>query len=342
MKRETFKNNKAVGNVTIAVVAVLLVAGALGGAYLLSNDDDGTLYDDPVIQGDIGIGSTFTYSINGDAENTESLEMSGQSGSYYFFEPYYNDYNLMKVRIGFDSFLLHKTTGAMLFGDSAGKDSIKFDGKDIDLVNWKIEASGMVMVVSSGPDGVPYKISTSYISSTETNVATLIDRDIVTPAGDYVKSDVVGNMMEYSVVFNGPNGKSTGNGTLRFVCVAEKNDGYVMAVFFESKYSFGGVSSKGMMLSLIESELTLPGFVTDMLYSLEMSQSDVKMNTMDGEILCDKYADRYQTMYIGQENGIPYKIVGDMYFTNSLPSTATLTKYILNGTLEPFVPSADD
>jgi len=207
-----FKDNKKGGETikTSALaaisVAVILSVAAVGVYFLFFNDgDDGTHFDDPMIQSNMGIGSKFTYGQVGDGKYDGNpatftdfeAEIIGQSGSYYLLYVTY-EYSYTAAGGGSGSggnsffVMTHKTTGELRFGSSAGTDSVEYDGKKISLKKWELKqedktssssSSGIysfeharimedTVTLSSGVlDAIPYKIDVTYANESKTKTS---------------------------------------------------------------------------------------------------------------------------------------------------------------------------
>jgi len=197
MRSAMIYDKKGISTILAVVVAAALISVAVIGVYFIFLKDDGDKglnFDDPVIQGSMGIGSTFTYEQDGDCKytgyvttiNSAKAEIIGQSGSYYFvlFECTYNyvGEGLSGSSSTNQTFMIHKTSGELRFAQSSSSDSINYEGKDISLKKWKLGTNGYGYSEYNGSDykgkytsvytstskadlmvavngGIPYKIS---------------------------------------------------------------------------------------------------------------------------------------------------------------------------------------
>jgi hypothetical protein len=144
-----------IGIALILVIAVVAVVLSGGGSSVNSPPYDPDVFDDPEIQGDLGIGTLFVYS-TGDSGPVE-LRIVGQSGSYYLL-----DVGTLSAYIGNDTQyqMFHKTNGGLRFGTQIGTDTYTYGGKEIKLDLWTvIDSSDDVWTLGVSPaDGIPYKI----------------------------------------------------------------------------------------------------------------------------------------------------------------------------------------
>jgi len=185
---------------------------------------DGVFTNDPLIQGNMGIGSTFTYDIvDLDSDfghtyaDTATLTIIGESGSYYFvliefkFESQYSTSG-ETYTMGLLA-MIHKHTGELRFSSFVGNDTIEYEGDTISLQKWEWKNNMQygdgshyeTITFSSNPsDAIPYKIevttgSPHSFGTMDTFSLVLTEYDIVTVTEPFVPSEDMGTGFVYFV-----------------------------------------------------------------------------------------------------------------------------------------------
>jgi len=330
--------------VQAAVIAMLVIIAAFSVFLALEksgedSSDNGPYYD-PLIQGDYGLGTTFTYDLVDVKEDgisapfdprTIVLEIIGQSGSYY----------MLGFGIENPMGMTHKKTGEVRFSENVGIDSINFDGNDIALEKWEIvmlEQSDLLYkygqsytISSCADDAIPYKISlkTEYYSfsamsgGVEEYFFELTSFSIVTPT-EYVPSGAVGKgyVYEYEIFQE----EYAGFGTVDIVCIAENQDAGIL-------FAFQKADVKGVMnLSVIQfSPYSDTSTLCAEFFPLGTLVGEVTIDTIDGPMVCDLYEDdseipMVEKVYVGQSNGVIY--LAEQYYDGVLREQAKLIAYI--------------
>ena len=344
----------------------MIVAAAGCGAYVVlsgssdkSGDDSGNQtvdsLADPLIQGNMGIGSTFTYepvsaTYNGSPTTVSNFKATivGQSGSYYMLkidiELRYSPGSYYGTTI-FE--MIHKTTGVLRFASSAGTDSILYQGSQISLNKWELSTvlpggsntyrGAQDLIFSSSPqDAVPYKITCSSSSVyTYTDGSTsgssfdlsvkLSSSDIKSPT-PYTKSADIGKGFVYHVEGTAAEYENVSfDGTV--ICAAE-GQGTNFALIY---YNTGSGSNGGLVIgyldynSAISLNDPLSGYIQESYYPIVKEKSE-RINTIDGSVTCDVYTEVGNSAnvhaWVGQTNKVVYLVDYDGM------GTAKLLKYI--------------
>jgi len=274
--------------IMVIFVALVLVLFAVLVALYGFVDPEGP-FDDPVMQGDKDVGSVFTYEITegGISITSFEVEIIAQSGSYYMI-----DLAVFVSALGSDSRfqMIHKETGALRFAEEGDETEFEFEGDTIMLIQWTLtgEEGDEWMFASCEDDGIIYVIECTI--DDDTVRAELTSTDIIEPAGDYKRSSALDEYFTHSI--EGIKGGAEVTGEMFFHTVAEAGNmlGYVqiMIITYEDEegeeveetfvgYEFGTMTLQEYLYDAMTFGGLLPPEGTEML------------DTIDGEILCDRY-----------------------------------------------------
>jgi hypothetical protein len=328
---------------TIGLVAVSAGNGGDNGGTDNVNYD----FDNEVIQGSLGIGTTFTYSWiddNGDLVEEEypsfTMTIVGQSGSYYLYE--------FSRTIGGGSIgiavaetpmmashaLIHKSTGEFFPSAPAGEDSINYNGEDISLGVWKqtckaeFEGRGMArsaaqsvstaieseIIISSGQDGIPYKVAfygkntteyseyggSYYSTTTQTMSWILVDDDIAEPE-EYTQSEEIGTGYVYNESLFG----SSVHADVTYLCVADCQYDQKARIYIAKMN--GTLANVGF--GFYDNSKTIMEEETEWFIDNWGPPGSAEIDTVFGTVLCDLYeSDEWYSYkaYIGADDGILY------------------------------------
>ncbi|MDR0888128.1 MAG: hypothetical protein LBM39_02965 [Candidatus Methanoplasma sp.] len=302
----------------IAVIAVAFLGGGSGGPQAPYESD---VYGDPVIQGDLGINTTFTYSAGGE---TVTVKIVGQSGSYYLL-----DVSSISGKIGLDAQyqMIHKTNGSLRFGLEKGSDTYTTGGSEKKLTVWTIidgsDSSGKDIVWTfsvSSDDGIPYKIKA--VSGADTVEADFSSVSKVS-SGSYSKPSVVGTYYEYSL--DGKIDGSTARGILDAGVAAEVSGSCVYAFVTDAKVS--GKDYRSVDYGSGPSDLTQTVFVKFTAFTTVDGQFEI--TTIDGAKLCNRYVLSEKFPHVG-EGGYASEVKIDVVNAYADPTTHVVYRYILN------------
>ena len=358
----------------MAVVIIVLLAvfaiGLVAISYNNGGDNDGTDndvnydFDNELIQGSLGIGTKFYYAPvddNGDPiEGAEQyvITLMGQSGSYYLYEVY----NPLHFSVGavygtFSGALIHKSTGEFFPSAPAGKDSINYNGKDTSLGVWKqtckaeygagegpsvrsVAPGGSTsfeteIIISSGQDGIPYKITFSSKSTTEyseyggsyhsstsqTLSVILVNDDIVEPE-EYTPDEEIGTGYVYNEsMFEGVYGDVT------YLCVADCPEYYRPGEDAKAYIVFGKINGTlaGIKFTAYDTDTMMEQMIEDIL-NWYTPDGQEEIDTVCGETLCYLYVDSWYNdvskAYIGVYDGILYLV--EYYYDGELVDSRVL------------------
>ncbi|MDR3205837.1 MAG: hypothetical protein LBT41_01895 [Candidatus Methanoplasma sp.] len=273
----------SVKTLAIAILLVLMVAVMAVAIYKNPNASE-DLFDDPVIQGGKGIGSTLTYSIV-DTEDTFDLEIVGESGSYYFA-----DLTALAALVGSETEyqMFHKETGALRFAEAGDPERFEFDGETKELVVWTGITEGGVEWVfhSCEDDGIPYVIEIA--AEDDSARAELLSTDIIEPSGDYERPDLLDKYFIYELT-DGDDAVSTVY--YRNAVVAEGGMYGILKLTVGAEEDEDGNEAETYQAEYLLASVDVHEFIFDFVTSFGsavVSGSEV-LDTVDGEITCDVY-----------------------------------------------------
>jgi len=375
MKRTMNLDKQGISTIIAAIVVIVIIGAAGVGAYVVVNgssdkssnntsDPSNNVADsfaDPLIQGNMGIGSTFTYDSAGVAYDGSSATVTqftativGQSGSYYMLEIdiSYKYGNYSDVYSQDTLAMISKTTGELRFASSNGADSIIYHGSLVSLNAYTLSTHSQglgndTLTLSSSPqDATPYKIAyydSNYGYSFSGNLSST---NIKSPT-TYSKSADIGKGFGYNVKETTRTGENV-SGSCTAMCIAE---GYTSrlnygvtedckyGLFYENlNYSSGNGFIVEYMPYPVNAELSDPA-AGYLLFDSAMDNngnsndfakvSSERINTIDGSIMCDVY---HQTtsgnygaqIWIGQADKVPYLCE----YNDRESITLTLSHYI--------------
>ena len=327
------KNREGISKAAAAIIAVVIIGAVAAGVYFwMKNDSKDNRFNDPLIQGDMGLGSKFTYNvveykIDGTATtytgSDPTLTIVGESGSYY----------MLSTNLSFFSgpvAMIHKQTGEARFSSSVGSDSITYGGDEISLKKWDFVAydsnseSGSNytgFVFSSNPDdAIPYKVSV--ISEYKETGGTSYSREcklelkssVIEDAAEFVPSDKLGKGFVYSISGTEDGVKGTGEYVFQYVADGAGDTGFAM-MWADAKA--GEWKTKMISFDLLSSTEDINDAVYDFFVNGTITSTDT-ISTIDGKVLCDvytyiTYSGDKETLYVGHDSGIVYllKITDD-------------------------------
>jgi hypothetical protein len=322
-------------------------AAAVGVYFWMKNSNDPFKdpFEDPLIQGKMGIGTTFTYDVTEYKENGETtaytgsapaLKIVGQSGSYYMLADISGDGSERPLA------MIHKETGKLRFSNDAGKDSIEYGGKNISLTKWEwkmddsVDEDEKTLIVltfsSSRNDAVPYKIYTkleseelgpspskSSLEATYTLSSTVI-KDPVT----YTPSDKLGKGYIYSLWAKDPKTGKIGSGEVRYVCIAEGDGERFLMIQ-------GKTSAEDLRMERTTFQSVPDSFKIENLFStgLGTPSRTAELTTIDGKLVCDVHvmSDTFGGVVYKTER---YIDKGLMYYSEEFENGELVSKLTLS------------
>jgi hypothetical protein len=326
-------SNKRGGTAIIALLVIAVIAAVGAGAYFVfvhdDPTDDGTGTDDgiTIIQGTVGIGTTFEYTSRTDGISGGDViaTIIGQNESHYllFFEGTYESYYV----------LMHKITGDIDFAENKGASDYREGTKKWEFVAEGTDASGyipdpetpglpasdifmtQIITVESGilnDDPAVFRLTCYYSyptpSSNMTIEYTLKENSMVKedPA-EYEHSPELWKWYKYDWIRKNDETEQRMDTIINTIA----NDSEKLFYLTEMSWEDMGIK----LTSKIFSDESMIDY-----YDLEeYTKTTVIMNTIDGNIAVDKYArtsgDYVDEIYIG--NNILYKTVNITYYPSS-------------------------
>ena len=318
----------------VMVVVTLFVAFTIGLVAVSAgnggSDDTNYDFDNETIQGSLGIGTTFTYAWiddNGDPaeeEYTFTMTIVGQSGSYYLykFESIGGDIRVAEMPMTASHALIHKSTGEFFPSAPAGKDSINYNGEDISLGVWKqtckaeYEGIGIArsaapsgstaieseIIISSGQDGIPYKVAFysksiveysghggSYSSSTTQTMSLILVDEEIFESGVCTPSIEVGTGYVYNESLSG----SSTNADVTYLCVADCRYDQKACIYIAKMNG----TLANVWFEIYDDSKTIMGIETEYFLSWYTPKGQEEIDTVFVKMLCYLYEDSYYDSY---------------------------------------------
>ncbi|MCL1810907.1 MAG: hypothetical protein FWG41_01610 [Methanomassiliicoccaceae archaeon] len=337
-------DRNGISSIVAVLVVVLLVGVSAGGAYVLLSDDESkngdskdrtTGVNEPVIQGKMGMGSTFFYESIPD-ETTDSpgtyveikAEIVGQSGSYYvlYFSWIHQrsygagTYQQTSQSQSFGLFMVHKLTGEVMFSSKTGTESVEYNGKNVSVNKWETILNDFfgqsnVSLMTSSQDVIPYKFSITHTDLDSGEVRSESFRLIayeIKDSEDYSMPSDLGKGLVYT--WNGIHHgkevsgtftlKSVAEGSLsgtdvKFVscCFSGTRDG-VDSIFEAILPPLTYVNEVGFSGSVPNGDFRLENALSFLVHNILFGYMPVRsevISTIDGNVVCDVYEKKTQS-----------------------------------------------
>ena len=272
-------------NVIIVVLLVVILVGFTVLVALYGFVDPEDRFDDPVIEGDKGIGTIFTYEIV-DEEITVEMEIIGESGSYYFVDV--SDIATL-VGIGMNWQMFHKETGLLRFGEEGEEIEVEIDGEDATLLESFVtgEMGDVWMFAASGEDGIPYIIEVELGDVTVR--AELVEITIVEPTGEYERSDALDEYYIYSLVTT-LDDEEISVSTAYYRVVAVCNGGFgLLELIVTVEEDEDGEEVEILIVGYELQDMTMTEYIFESTTDGLRKMRDRELETMDGVLTCDVY-----------------------------------------------------
>ena len=293
------------------------------GVPTLSDED---LTNDPLIQGNFGIGTTFTYDVvdayvhDDDGTytlttgSTMTVTVVGESGSYYFVlvdSSYTVRYGSGMISASITPAMIHKQTGELRFSSSVGSDSIVYNGDTISLEKWEWRNNTPnydgsqydILTFSSDPDdAIPYKVERTMMRFTGPSASVvftvsfeLTDYDIVPADEPFVPSEGLGEGLVYSMIIISNVGEVTAELTIMIAADGEfEGDRVRFALYYiwifpnEETYSeYGVILFMPLPEGITAAEAVYAMPLIELSGEVLIDSGTEVLSTIDGDILCD-------------------------------------------------------
>ena len=294
--------------IIISTLSVLLIALVVLIALYGFKEPAG-MFDDEEIDGEMAMGTVFTYEIDIDGTVTSvDVEIIGESGSYYLLDVS----EILTVVTGGSSegyMMIHKETGELRFAEEGDEQTIEFDDEEITLIKWSVddEDGCTWMFASCEDDGIPYVIEC--IFGDEVLEFQFTDVEIVEPEGQFERPSELDEYYFYDVEGTVEGREAVGK--MYFHVVADCGDGkFAFVQIFEGTYTNDdGTEEDEFTIGYEIQSMTLLEFLTASLAGGTLAEPET-LSTIDGDVECDVYelAAFGLTAYLGEENGIIYRV----------------------------------